>query len=157
MKIRANHCKKIDYIYQKNHTCRWYDDTQSFKISYSNSTSFVRYKNNKFLTNHLDSFLAWKLLFLYLTNKVEFGQDILQSCVSSYHLHVWFFGEFRRLFCRGLHGFSRRLRFPPDMFPSTNSIAFGLVLFFQPLFSRKSKIKFLAWKQETWPSVVMLA
>ena len=49
--------------------------------------------NNKFLTNHLDdldTFLAWNLLFLYLTNKVEFGQDILQGCVSSYHLHVWF-------------------------------------------------------------------
>ena len=28
------------------------------------------------------------LLFLYLTNEVEFGQDILQGCVSSYHLHV---------------------------------------------------------------------
>ena len=28
------------------------------------------------------------LLFLYLTNKVEFGQDILQGCVSLYHLHV---------------------------------------------------------------------
>ena len=29
-----------------------------------------------------------ELLFLYLTNEVEFGQDILQDCVSSYHLHV---------------------------------------------------------------------
>ena len=28
-----------------------------------------------------------------------------------------FFGEFRRLFCRGLHEFSRNLWFPPDMFP----------------------------------------
>jgi len=28
------------------------------------------------------------LLFLYLKNEVEFGQDILQNCVSSYHLHV---------------------------------------------------------------------
>ena len=27
-----------------------------------------------------------------------------------------FFGEFRRLFCRGLHGFSRRLWFALDMF-----------------------------------------
>ena len=68
----------------------------------------MRYKNNKFLTNHLDNFLTWNLLFLYLTNEVEFGQDILQDCISSYHLHVWFFlGEFRRLFFRGLHGFSQ--------------------------------------------------
>ena len=47
-----------------------------------------------------------------------FGQNILRGCVSSYHLHVWFFDEFRRFFYRGLHGFSRRLRFPPDMFSS---------------------------------------
>ena len=43
----------------KNNTCRWYDDKQSCKISCPNSTFFVRYKNNKFLTNHLDNFLAW--------------------------------------------------------------------------------------------------
>ena len=49
------------------------------------------FSNNKFLTNHLDSFLAWNLLFLYLTNEVEFENDILQDCISSYHLHVWFF------------------------------------------------------------------
>ena len=81
-----------------------------------NSTSFVRYKNNKFLTNHLDSFLAWNLLFLYLTNEVEFGHDILQG----YHHIIYmcdFFSEFRWLFCRGLYGFSRRLWFPPDTFP----------------------------------------
>ena len=28
------------------------------------------------------------LLFLYLTNEVEFGHDILQDCISSYNLHV---------------------------------------------------------------------
>jgi hypothetical protein len=39
----------------------------------------------------------------------------------------------------------------------TNSITFDLVLFFQPLISRKSRIKFLAWKHETWPSEVILA
>jgi len=59
-----------------------------------------------------------KLLFLYLTNEFEFGYDILQGCVSSYHLHVWFFGEFRQLFCHGLHRFSRRLWFALDMFPT---------------------------------------
>jgi len=31
------------------------------------------------------------LLFLYLTNEVEFGHNILWGCVLSYHLHVWFF------------------------------------------------------------------
>ena len=28
-----------------------------------------------------------ELLFLYLTNEVKFGQDILQDFVSSYHLY----------------------------------------------------------------------
>ena len=32
-----------------------------------------------------------EIYYFYLTNEVEFGQDILQDCVSSYHLHVWFF------------------------------------------------------------------
>ena len=106
MKTRANYDIKVVQIHQKNHTCRWYDDTQSYKIFCPNSTSFVRYKNNKFLTNHMDNFLAWNLFFLYLIDEVKFGQDILQGCVSSYHLHVFFF-EFRRLFfamvCTGFH------------------------------------------------------
>ena len=58
-------------------------------------------------TNHLDSFLAWNLLFLYLTNEVEFGQVILQGCVSSYHLHVWFFwvnlDDFFAVVCMSFH------------------------------------------------------
>ena len=32
--------------------------------------------------------LVRNLLFLYLTKEVEFGKDILQDCISSYHLHV---------------------------------------------------------------------
>ena len=31
------------------------------------------------------------LLFLYLIDVVEFGQDILQGCVSSYYLYAYFF------------------------------------------------------------------
>jgi hypothetical protein len=37
----------------KNHTCRWYDDTQPCKIFYPNSTAFVRYKNNWFQSRKL--------------------------------------------------------------------------------------------------------
>ena len=40
--------KKLSKFNKKNHTCRCYDDTQLCKISCPNSTSFVRYKNNKF-------------------------------------------------------------------------------------------------------------
>ena len=48
----------------------------------------MRYKNNKFLINHVDNFLALNLFFLYLTDEVEFGQDILQGCVPSYYLDM---------------------------------------------------------------------
>ena len=39
--------KKSSKFTKKNNTCRWYDDKQPCKISCSNSTLFVRYKNNK--------------------------------------------------------------------------------------------------------------
>ena len=42
-----------------------------------NLTLFMRYENNKFLTNHLSDLKFGNLLFLYLTNEVEFGQNIL--------------------------------------------------------------------------------
>jgi hypothetical protein len=67
----------------------WIYDTQRCKISCPNSTSFMRYKNNKFQAIRLFRWFIRHLLFLYLTNEVKFGQDI-QGCVSSYHLHVWF-------------------------------------------------------------------
>ena len=98
--------KKLSKFTKNFYTYRWYDDTQSCKISCPRTTSFVWYKNNKFLTNHLDNLLAWNLLFLYLTNEVESGQDILQGCVSSYHLHVWFFvnlDDFFAVVCMGFH------------------------------------------------------
>ena len=106
---------------QKNHTYRWYDDKQPCKISCPNSTSFVRYKNNKYLTNHLDNFLTWNLFFLYLTDEVEFGQDILQCCLSSYHLYVWFFCEFRLFFvivCTDFHEVVVCTRYVPIYNPS---------------------------------------
>lgn len=48
------------------------------KYFIQNQLPFVRYKTSKFLTYHLNNFLALNLLFLYLINKVELGQDILQ-------------------------------------------------------------------------------
>ena len=52
--------------FKKNHIFRCYDDTQSCKISCLNSTSFMRYKNNKFLTNHLDSFWL-EICYFYIS------------------------------------------------------------------------------------------
>jgi len=48
----------------------------------------MRYKNNKFQARMLSTGFVRNLLILYLTNKFEFGQDILQGCVSSYYVHV---------------------------------------------------------------------
>ena len=61
IKKSSKFIKKITYI---DDIYRWYDDTQPCKIFCPNSTSFVRYKNIKFLTNHLDNFLVWNLFFL---------------------------------------------------------------------------------------------
>jgi hypothetical protein len=59
-------------------------------------------------------------MFIFISHKRSWiwTKYLLQGCVSSYHVHVWFFGEFRWLFCRGFHGFSRRLWFAPDMSPN---------------------------------------
>jgi len=47
------------------------------------------------------------LLFLYLTDEIEFGQYILQNCVSSYHLYVCFFfmnlDDFLTMICTNFH------------------------------------------------------
>jgi hypothetical protein len=51
VKILSKFIKKITHVDD-------IDDTQYYKISYLNSSSFVRYKNNKFLTNFMDNFLA---------------------------------------------------------------------------------------------------
>jgi hypothetical protein len=49
VKIYVNHDKKSRLNFLKNHTCRWYDDTQRYKISCPNLASFAGYKNKKFL------------------------------------------------------------------------------------------------------------
>ena len=69
--LRENPCKprqKSRLNSPKNHTCRWYDDTQPCKISCPNSTSFVRYKNNKFQARKLSRWLVRNLLF-FITHK----------------------------------------------------------------------------------------
>ena len=45
----------------------------------------------KYLVQTLFRLWDVKITNFYLTNEVEFGQDILHDCISSYHLHVWFF------------------------------------------------------------------
>jgi hypothetical protein len=47
-------------------------NTQSYKISCSNSTLFVGYKNNKFQARKVSTGFIRNLLFLYLTYEYEF-------------------------------------------------------------------------------------
>ena len=104
--------KKLFKFTKKNHTCRWYDDTQLCKICCPNSTSFVRYKNNK------------EICYFYISQTKSSLDKIFTTLCIIYMCD--FFGEFKRLFCRSLHGFSRRLWFSQDMFPTK---IYSLLLF----------------------------
>ena len=53
------------------------------------------------------------LLFLYVINEVEFGQDILQGYVSSYHLYVWFFVNLDDIFVTICTSFRKHCDFHP--------------------------------------------
>ena len=108
--LRQNLCKPRQKIYlnspKKNHTCRWYIDIQFCKISYPNSTSFVRYKNNKFLTNYLDNFLAWNLFFYISQRSRVWTRYFIRLCIIISSRCVNFFYEFRRFFavvCTDFH------------------------------------------------------
>jgi len=58
------------------------------KTSYLWILSVSMCRSTEFQARKVFTEFARNLLFLYLTNKFEFEQDILQGCVSSYHLHV---------------------------------------------------------------------
>ena len=55
---------------------------------------------------------------IYLTDGVEFGQDIVQDCVSSYHLDVWFFlvilDDFIAVVCMSFHEVMVCTRYIPN-------------------------------------------
>ena len=71
--VRANHNKK-SFKFTKKIT--HIDDMMIhnlIKYFVQNSNSFVRYKNNKFQARKLSTRFVRNLLFLYLTNKFEFG------------------------------------------------------------------------------------
>ena len=61
------------------------------KKSYLNSRKKITYVDDMMIHNFVNYSVQTRLeicYFLYLTNEVEFGHDILQDYVSSYHLHV---------------------------------------------------------------------
>ena len=103
--LHENPCKswqKSRLNSPKNHTCRWYDDTQSCKISCPNSTSFVRYKNNKFLKNHIcpNKSAFWlEICYFYISQTKSSLDKIFYKIVYHHTIYMCdFFGEFRRLF-----------------------------------------------------------
>ena len=96
---------------KKNHTCRWYDDTQPCKISCPNSTLFVRYKNNKFQPRKLSDDLL-EICYFYISQTKSSLDKIFYKIVCHHIICMCnFFGKFRRLFYRGLHGFSQQAGF----------------------------------------------
>jgi hypothetical protein len=92
--LHENPCKpwqKSHLNSLKNHICRWYDNLVKYLVQTRLYLWDIKITN---------------FLFLYLTNKVEFGQDILQDCVSSYHLHMCFLvnlDDFFAMVCMGFH------------------------------------------------------
>ena len=108
------------------------DDTQPCNISFPNSTSFVRYKNNKFLTNHLTTF--WFEICYFYILQTKSSLDKIFYKIVYYHIICMcdFFGKFRRLFYRSLHGFSQQagfhsIRCLPNI-PSSHSVSSSAAL-----------------------------
>ena len=57
-----------------------------------------------------------EICYFYISQMKLNLDKIFYKIVCHYIIYMCdFFGEFRLLFCRDFQGFSRRLRFPPDM------------------------------------------
>ena len=61
-----------------------------------------------------------EICYIYIS-QIKSSLDKIFYMVVYHHIIYMcdFFGEFRRLFCRGLYGFSRGLWFALDTFPNT--------------------------------------
>ena len=59
-----------------------------------------------------------EICYFYISQTKSSLNKIFYKVVYHHIIYMYdFFGEFRQFFCRGLHKFSRRLWFSPDMFP----------------------------------------
>ena len=92
-------------------------------------------KSSKFIKKitHIDDMMIHNIVKYFVQSCPDDLLEIYYFCISQtkssldmifykvvYHHIIYmcdFFREFRWLFCRGLHRFSRRLRFSLDMFP----------------------------------------
>ena len=69
-----------------------------------------------------------KICYFYISQTKSSLDKIFYKIVYYYITYMCdFFGEFRRLFCRGLHGFSRRLWFSLDTFTSSWPVDFPTI------------------------------
>jgi hypothetical protein len=67
-----------------------------------------------------------EICYFYISQTKSSLDKIFYKVVYHHIIYICdFFGEFRRLFCHGLHGFSRRVRFPPDMLPLVIHVNMG--------------------------------
>ena len=71
----------------------------------------MRYKNNKFLTNHLTAF--WVEICYFYISQTKLSLDKIFYKIVCHHIICMcdFLGKFRRLFYRGLHEFSQQAGF----------------------------------------------
>ena len=82
------------------------NDTQPYKISCSSSTSFVRYKNNKFLTNYLLRIIISSTCVIFLVNLDDFFgvvyTDFHEVVVCTRYVPHFFYLDFLQVCTQGL-------------------------------------------------------
>ena len=108
--FHENPCKlrqKICLNSPKNHTCRWYDYTQHCKNLIQTQLCLWDIKITNFkLENYPDDLL--EICYFYMLQTKSSLNKIFYKVVHHHIIYMCnFFDEFRRLFWRGLHGFSR--------------------------------------------------
>ena len=110
-----NLVKYLIQTHKKNHTCRWYDDTQSCKISCPNSTSYVRYKNNKFQARKLSK---WFVIFISQKRSRVWTRYFTKLCIIISSTCVIFLINLHNFFvivCTGFHEIVVCTRYVPDV------------------------------------------
>ena len=70
-----------------------------------------------------------EICYFYISQTKSSLDKIFYKVVYHHIIYMCnFFGEFKWLFCRSLNGFSRRVRFPQDMFPFWQAVAAAFLL-----------------------------
>ena len=118
--------------FKKNHTSRWYDDTQPCKIFCPNSTSSVRYKKNKFF---------WWICYFYISQTKSSLDKIFYKIVYHHIIYMCDFlvnlDDFFAMICTSFHedyGF-HQIHCPSLYHFMAYKLLYGNTLFFETTFS----------------------